>query len=191
LKNLEYAQADILELQSIRRTFDVIEAGGVLHHLAEPMAGWRILLSILRLGGFMRIGLYSKLARQDIVAARALIAERGYSSSAEDIRRCRHELAGSGDRAPLSNDFFSTSSCRDLLFHVQEHQFTLPEIAYFLRENKLDFLGFDLRGGALQSFRQRFPNYGTMTDLALWHTFELENPSLFADMYQFWIRKPQ
>jgi hypothetical protein len=144
----------------------------------------------------MRIGLYSKLARQDIVAARALIAERGYSSSAEDIRRCRHELAGSGDRAPLSNvvnrlDFFSTSRCRDLLFHVQEHQFTLPEIAYFLRENKLEFLGFDLLGGALQSFRRRFPNYGTMADLALWHTFELENPSLFTDMYQFWIRKPQ
>jgi SAM-dependent methyltransferase len=191
LKNLEHAQADILELQSIRRTFDVIEVGGVLHHLAEPMAGWRILLSILRPGGFMRIGLYSKLARQDIVAARALIAERGYSSSAEDIRRCRHELAGSGDRAPLSLDFFSTSRCRDLLFHVREHQFTLPEIAYFLRENKLEFLGFDLPGGALQSFRQRFLNYGPMTDLALWHTFELENPSLFADMYQFWIRKPQ
>jgi protein-L-isoaspartate O-methyltransferase len=34
LKNLEYVQADILKLQSIRRTFDLIEAVGVLHHLA-------------------------------------------------------------------------------------------------------------------------------------------------------------
>ena len=135
------------------------------------MAGWRILLSMLRLGRFMRIGLYSKLARQDIVAAREFIAERDYGSSEEDVRHCR-ELAASGDRAPLSNvvnrlDFYSTSRCRDLLFHVQEHQFTLPEIAYFLRENKLEFLGFDLPGGALQSFRERFPNYGTMSDLAL------------------------
>ena len=32
LKNVEYAQADILKLQSIDRSFDVIEAGGVLHH---------------------------------------------------------------------------------------------------------------------------------------------------------------
>jgi len=196
LKNLEYAQADILKLQSIRRTFDVIEVAGVLHHLAEPMAGWRILLSILRPSGFMRIGLYSKLARQDIVAARALIAQRGYAPSAEDIRRCRHELAELGNGAPLSKvvnwlDFFSTSRCRDLLFHVQERQFTLPEIADFLRENELEFLGFDLPGGALQNFRQRFPNYGTITDLTHWHTFELENPSLFAGMYQFWIRKPQ
>ena len=196
LKNLDYAQADILQLQSIRHSFDVIEAGGVLHHLAQPMAGWLVLLSLLRPGGFMRIGLYSKLARQDIAAARALIAQRGYGSSAEDIRRFRQELEGLGDHAPLSEvtdrlDFFSTSRCRDMLFHVQEHQFTLPEIAEFLRQNQLSFLGFDLHGGALQAFRQRFPNDGEMTDLGLWYSFEMENPSLFAGMYEFWIRKPQ
>jgi 2-polyprenyl-3-methyl-5-hydroxy-6-metoxy-1,4-benzoquinol methylase len=195
LKNLEYAQADILKLQSIRRTFDVIEAAGVLHHLAEPLAGWRVLLSLLRSGGFMRIGLYSKLARQDIAAARVLIAQRGFSPSAEDIRRCRYELAGFSVGAPLSEvvnwpDFFSTSPCRDLLFHAQEHQFTLPEIDDFLRESHLEFLGFDLPGGALQNFLKRFPNHGTMTDLTLWHAFEVENPSLFRGMYQFWVRKP-
>ena len=194
LKNLKYAQADILKLQSIHRTFDVIEATGVLHHLGEPTAGWRVLLSILRPGGFMRIGLYSTLARQDIAAARALIAQRGYGPSVEDVRRCRHELACYVDGTPVSQvvnrfDFFSTSPCRDLLFHVQEHQFTLPEIDDFLRENELEFLGFDLPSGILQNFRQRFANHETMTDLALWHTFELENPSLFTGMYQFWIRK--
>jgi hypothetical protein len=46
-----------------------------------------------------------------------------------------------------------------------------------------------LPGGMLQNFRRRFPNDRTMTNLALWHTFETENPSIFAGMYQFWIRK--
>src|SRR5262249_11070036 len=151
-------------------TFDVIEAGGVLHHLAEPMAGWRVLLSILRPGGFMRAGLYSKLARQDIAAARAHIARRGYGPSAEEVSRCRQELAVLGDGAPPSKvvawlDFFSTSRCRDLLFHVQEHQFTLCEIDDFLRTNQLEFLGFDLRGSEVQNFRRRFPNHRTVTDL--------------------------
>ena len=141
----------------------------------------------------MRIGLYSKLARQDIAAARTLIAQRGYGPTAEDVRRCRHELAGFSDAGPVSRvvqwrDFFSTSSCRDLLFHVEEHQFTLSQIEDFLRQNRLEFLGFDLPGGVLRNFRQRFSNHGTMTDLALWHTFEVENPSLFTNMYQFWIR---
>jgi 2-polyprenyl-3-methyl-5-hydroxy-6-metoxy-1,4-benzoquinol methylase len=194
VKNLGHAQADIVKLQSIGRTFDVIEASGVLHHLAQPLAGWQVLLSILRPGGFMRLGLYSKRAREDVTAARALIAQRGYAPTAEDIRRCRHELIGLGDGSLLSKladrlDFFSTSSCRDLLFHVQEHQFTLPQIDDFLRQNQLEFLGFDLPGGVLHNFRRRFPNDRTMTDLAHWHTFEMENSFVFTNMYQFWIRK--
>jgi 2-polyprenyl-3-methyl-5-hydroxy-6-metoxy-1,4-benzoquinol methylase len=194
LSNIEYAQADILQLDSIGRAFDLIEVSGVLHHLADPMAGWRLLLSMLRPGGFMRLGLYSKTARQDLVDARKLIAERGYGASAEDIRRCRQELTGFGNHTPLRrvtelSDFFSTSACRDLLFHVQEHQMTLREISPFLRQNRLELLGFDLPGHVLQNFRQRFPDDKMMTDLDLWHIFERENPSTFAGMYQFWIQK--
>ena len=65
LQNIEYAQADILALGSIGRSFDVIDASGVLHHLSDPAAGWRQLLALLRPGGLMRIGLYSELGRAD------------------------------------------------------------------------------------------------------------------------------
>ena len=194
LNNIEYAQADILQLQSIGRAFDVIEVSGVLHHLADPMAGWRVLLSLLRPRGFMRLGLYSELARHDLVAARKFIAQRGYGTSAKEIRRFRLELTGLGsDTAPAKAtewvDFFSTSACRDLLFHVQEHQLTLPAIDSFLRQNRLEFLGFDLPAGVLQNFRRRFPNDKTLDNLALWHIFETENPNTFVGMYQFLIRK--
>jgi tetratricopeptide (TPR) repeat protein/SAM-dependent methyltransferase len=191
LNNIEYVQADILQLESIGRAFDVIEASGVLHHLADPFAGWRLLLSMLRPGGFMRLGLYSKLARQDLVDARRFIAQRGYRPSTEEIRRCRQELTSFGDGTPLKrvtelSDFFTTSACRDLLFHVQEHQLTLPEISTFLSQNRLEFLGFNLPGHVLQNFRRRFPND---KDLNHWHSFETENPVIFAGMYQFWIQK--
>jgi len=194
LNNIEYAQADILQLESIGRAFDVIEASGVLHHLADPFAGWRLLLSMLRLGGFMRLGLYSKLARQDLVDAHRFIAQRSYRPSTEDIRRCRQELTSFGDGTPLKratewSDFFSTSTCRDLLFHIQEHQLTLPEINTFLSQNRLEFLGFNLPGHVLQNFRRRFPYDKTLTDLNHWHSFEIENPVIFAGMYQFWIQK--
>ena len=82
LTNIAFAEADILKLGGIGRTFDIVDASGVLHHMADPWAGWRVLLSLLRPGGFMRVGLYSRLARRDINAARALIAERGYASTA-------------------------------------------------------------------------------------------------------------
>ncbi len=67
-----------MELGSIGRTFDFIDVSGVLHHMADPWQGWRVLLSLLRPGSTMQVGLYSELARQHVVAARKLIAERGY-----------------------------------------------------------------------------------------------------------------
>src|SRR5262249_44912867 len=82
--NIEYAQADILELGSLPRGFDLIEASGVLHHLRDPWQGWRVLLSLLRPKGFMHVALYSARARESIREARRFIAERGYGTGASD-----------------------------------------------------------------------------------------------------------
>jgi len=158
------------------------------------MEGWRVLLSLLRPGGVMHLGLYSELGRADIVAAQAYIAERGYGRSAQDIRRCRQELLNLNGGTRFNkilgfNDFFSTSACRDLLFHVQEHRFTLPAINSFLRKNNLQFLGFRLDTQIAEAFRNRFSADGASTDLDLWHLFETENPTTFSGMYQFWIQK--
>ena len=87
-------------------------------------------------------------------------------------------------------DFFSTSACRDLLFHVQEHCFSLDEISAFLSEELLGFIGFDLDLLVLQSYRQRFPDDPAATDLTRWQIFESENPDTFVAMYQFWVQKP-
>jgi 2-polyprenyl-3-methyl-5-hydroxy-6-metoxy-1,4-benzoquinol methylase len=83
------AEVDILELGSLDRRFDMIMAGGVLHHLADPFAGWRVLVGLLRPSGVMRIGFYSELARAHVKAARIFIAECGYRPTTDDIRRCR------------------------------------------------------------------------------------------------------
>jgi Tfp pilus assembly protein PilF/SAM-dependent methyltransferase len=191
LSNIEYAQADILKLGAIGRTFDLIEVGGVLHHLRDWAQGWRVLLTLLRPGGVMHVGLYSTLARGDIRAARAFIAERRYGSTADDIRRCRQELLGFEEGSPLRNvakyaDFFTTSECRDLLFHVQEHQLTIPQIKAFLHDHGLTFIGFT--GDAAQAFRRHAPE-AAATDLDQWHRFETENPTAFTGMYQFWVQK--
>ena len=194
LTNLDYAQADILKLGGLGRKFNVIEASGVLHHLADPLSGWRVLTELLRPDAVMRVGLYSELARADIVAARTWIVERGYKPTAHDIRRCRQEMLALAPGTPVrgataSPDFFSTSACRDLLFHVQEQRMTLPAIAAFLAEQNLMFLGFELDAPVLEKFRMRFPQDRRMIDLDLWHQFETENTGTFGAMYQFWVQK--
>jgi 2-polyprenyl-3-methyl-5-hydroxy-6-metoxy-1,4-benzoquinol methylase/Flp pilus assembly protein TadD len=189
LTNIEYGQADILKFASLGRRFDVIEMVGVLHHLADPAAGWRMLLSLLRPHGLMLVGLYSATARQSLAAARAFIAERGYRATADDIRTCRQELIQRAGMPPF-RDFSSTSGCRDLLFNVMEHQFTIPQIEEFLDENRLTFLGFEqLPPDVVRQFQQRFPDADAMRDLGSWHVFEQMNPLTFGNMYFFWVQK--
>jgi SAM-dependent methyltransferase len=192
---IAYAQADILELETNGRQFDLIESLGVLHHLADPWVGWRALLSLLRPGGFMLLGLYSEMARRPVLAARARIAEREGGGGAEDIRSFRQELIQSGDPRPYasileSEDFFSLSACRDLLFHVQEQRMTLAEIARFTQSHNLRLLGFELDDAVLAAYRKRFPQDRAATDLACWEAFEADHPGLFGGMYIFWVQKP-
>jgi 2-polyprenyl-3-methyl-5-hydroxy-6-metoxy-1,4-benzoquinol methylase len=192
--SIEYAQADLLELDSLQRQFEVIASVGVLHHLADPFAGWQVLLSRLRTGGFMNLGFYSELARRNIVAAQNFAAERGYDVTADNIRRCRQQLMSPDQQANFAqtlrmSDFYSTSTCRDLLFHAQEHRTTLPAIDRFLQDNGLLFVGFEIERQVLRAYRERFPDDRAASNLAYWHTFEIENPSTFANMYQFWIQK--
>ena len=90
-----------------------------------------------------------------------------------------------------TSDFFSTSECRDLLFHVQEHNLSLPQIADFIGANALTFLGFEGCATGYQRYAQLFPDDPAMADLARWARIESENPRLFFNMYQFWIQKPR
>jgi 2-polyprenyl-3-methyl-5-hydroxy-6-metoxy-1,4-benzoquinol methylase len=195
LDNIEYAQADILKLATIGRTFDRIEAMGVLHHLADPNAGWCVLLSLLRPDGTMRVGLYSDIARRSIVEARALIAERGYPASPAGIRALRRAVIFDPDRErwrqllATSADFYNTSGCRDLFFNVMENRFTVPQIANFLDSQGLTFLGFELEPATMQRFQRQYPGDQALTSLDCWHVFEMANPDTFSRMYVFSVRK--
>jgi 2-polyprenyl-3-methyl-5-hydroxy-6-metoxy-1,4-benzoquinol methylase len=190
LRNIEYAQADVLKLGSIGRQFDHIEAIGVLHHVADPSMGWRILLSLLRNGGTMRIGLYSETARRVIVDAHAIIARDGYPPTPEGIRAIRQTMMLDQYRWKVilaTRDFYCMSGCRDLLFHAMEYRFDIPQMAAFMKEQNLQFLGFELSVDVIQRFLQRYP--GRLLDLDCWHAFELDNPATFRSMYQFVVRK--
>ena len=189
IRNIRYAQADILELSGLDQRFDHIESLGVLHHLEDPLKGWKILTNLLRPGGLMKIALYSEFARQDVVYGRSLIANQGYEATPDGIRHCRRAIldrALSGDALAAGicsyTDYYSLSECRDLLFHVQEHRYSLPQIEKALTTLRLEFLCFELTA---------LPGAPGATDgLEVWHDYERRHPETFKGMYQFWCRKP-
>jgi tetratricopeptide (TPR) repeat protein/ubiquinone/menaquinone biosynthesis C-methylase UbiE len=193
LDNLDYLQADILHLHQMDKEFDIIESAGVLHHMDEPMVGWRVLMNLLKPGGLMRIGLYSELARHHIVEVRKEITALGVGTSENDIRKFRQSLAESYNenhkRLTSHSDFFSLSTMRDLIFHVQEHRFTIPQIKNCLDELGLKFCGFD-NEVATSNFKELHGKEADIYDLELWHQCEERNPQDFIGMYQFWCQKP-
>jgi SAM-dependent methyltransferase len=188
-----FAQADILALAGLDRTFDCIESSGVLHHLADPWAGWRTLVGLLRPGGVMRLGFYSALARRDIPRARVMLQVKGHNATTPSLRRCRQELLSLPEGDPLRRlllqDVFTISGCRDLFFHVSEQTLVLPQIEEFLAQHGLRFLGFDIEPEILDDYGRRFRDDPAATDLANWHIYEKEHQDTFLEMYQFWIQK--
>lgn len=143
----------------------------------------------------MRIGLYSEHARRAVVMAREWIRQRQLPADSQSIRAFREHILAGGAEDPLadlkdSNDFYTLSACRDLLFHVQEHRFTLGGVSQALDDLGLEFIGFDLAMPDMKThYWELFPEDHRMTDLRSWDRFEQHYPSVFAGMYVFWCQK--
>ena len=192
IENIEYMQADILDLAKLDKHFDIIESGGVLHHMDNPILGWQILKNYLKPGGLMHIGLYSELARQDIIKLREEIIELGIEAKDYEMKLFRFNVINSENKHHKQildfDDFYSLSELRDLLFHVKEHRFTIPQIKTCLSDLGLKFCGFGVHN-IVSQFKLTNVNVDDCYQLDKWHVFEEANPRVFAGMYQFWCQK--
>mgnify|MGYP001462058117 CR=1 FL=1 len=191
MRNIEYLQADLLDLEKLGSKFDLIECVGVLHHMRDPLKGWKVLTKCLKPGGLMKIGLYSKLARKSVADFRKSINPTKEPLSNKKIKSIRNKIINSTNKEhnyiKSWHDFYSSSEIRDLLFNVQEHRFTLPQIKSCLIDLGLTFCGF--QGLYIQNSFLRSYNDSDLYDLMQWDLFEKSNPRIFAGMYQFWCQK--
>ena len=189
---LEFMQGDILDLAKLGEHFDIIESIGVIHHMDDPSVGWAVLTELLGPSGLMKIGLYSELARKDIVTIREEIAALGLRGCESDIRDFRHHIAQSTKshhkQLTMSKDFFSLSELRDAIFHIQEHRFTIPQLVQCLENLKLQFCGFT-PSELNHELDLYYNGQADRHNLNAWHQFEVDHPDTFRGMYQFWCQK--
>ncbi len=76
---------------------------------------------------------------------------------------------------------------KDLLFHVQEHRFTIPHLKQCLGELGLKFCSFETQ--MTSHFKQTNKAKDDPYDLDKWQAYEEANPRAFTGMYQFWCQK--
>jgi len=202
ITNVEFMQADILDVATLGRRFDMIECVGVLHHMADTFAGWRALLPALKADGMMYVGLYSRISRSNIAALREDSAWPGPGCSDAAARTYRQTLLqrfytgavnAPGAILVQSRDFYALNTFRDLALHESERTHSLGEIAAFLASENLEFRGFTLEQPTFPAFRafvgeaaSAWP--GKLVD---WARYEAENPRTFDAMYRFWVQRRQ
>jgi SAM-dependent methyltransferase len=189
--NVRFVHGDILDADLLDQQFDIIECVGVLHHMADPWAGWRTLQRRLKPGGLMYIGLYSATARASLKALRLEPQYPGPGCSDAAARAYRAELLARPDDAPggdvkFSRNAYALAEFRDLVLHESEEQMTLPEITEYLAAHNLMFRGFTLAPERVAAFQSAYPQSGWPGRLEDWTAFEAANPRTFDGMYCFW-----
>ena len=184
LTNIEYIRADLLDIAKVtHEKFDLIECSGVLHHMRAPEIGLKKLCESLKDGGILRLGLYSKPAREHLDKF-----QRNTLQNAQEIAAFRHQVVNSpnirSEKIVRSPDFYSTSGFKDLVLHVQEHRYDLNEIERLIISSGLAFMGFDLK----LAERSGIPE-SKIFDFESWRSLEASDENFFAGMYQFWCQK--
>ena len=188
IHNVTFVQGDLLNVAALGETFDRISSVGVLHHMAEPGRGLAALKGVLRPGGTIELGLYTESGRQAVVAGIALREEMELKNTPEDFRRFRRAVRAVPADHPLAvlrrmGDFYAMSELRDLVFHVQEHRFTLPQIKNLLHANGLKLVRFAVSPTVMAHFRAQHP--GDEANIDAWIAFDAAAPGIFGSMYMF------
>jgi SAM-dependent methyltransferase len=127
--------ADFLQMNLYRPPFadasmDVIISNGVLHHTADPEGGFRAILTKLKPGGYILVGLYNWLGRLPTLWRRRLIEVFGDRMAVLD-RRLRGERLNTGRWAAWFRDQYR---------HPHESKHSMDEVLGWFERNGVQFL---------------------------------------------------
>ena len=193
IETIDFYQGDILELPQTGLRFHYIECTGVLHHMQDPMQGWRALEQILEPGGVMYIALYSAKARRHITAERDKIAALALQPTLENIRNYRQVMLQKAQPSTVTHrfsDFYTLNECRDLLFHRHECCFDWQQIGSGCATLGLTFLGLFGQQTPIEECQKTLNGVLNSDNTEHLHALEFIDPDLFGGMCSFLCQKP-
>lgn len=135
LTTIEFRTGSLLELAGLG-PFDYIDCCGVIHHLPDPAAGLRSLLSVLAPGGGIGLMVYAPYGRAGVYPMQdALATLTAGLAPAERVEAARRLLRALPERNGLRNNpllgdhLGSDAGLYDLLLHSCDRAYTVPELA--------------------------------------------------------------
>lgn len=143
--NLELRQLPIERAAELEERFDCIVCTGVLHHLADPEAGLRVLGELLEPDGAMHLMVYAPYGRTGIYMLQDYCRRLGIGTSSGEIRDLAASLRLLPPEHPMAHllrsarDFASEAGLADALLNPQDRAYSVPQLFDLLDAAGLSF----------------------------------------------------
>lgn len=138
LRNIQFVTGSLLDLPAMNiGQFDYIDCTGVLHHLPEPAAGMRALVSVLQPDGGIGVMLYGEYGRSGVYPLQEMLRTLAPPSMALEDRLAMAKrlirflpTTNLFRRNPYLNDHVTggDAGLYDLVLHSCDRAFTVPDI---------------------------------------------------------------
>jgi len=148
LDNLELYRLPIEEVSALGRGFDLIVSSGVLHHMADPLAGLKALGECLRSDGALGVMLYAKYGRIGVEILESVFRDLGLSQDEASVQMVKDAVAVLPADHPArsylarATDLLSDGALVDTFLHARQRSYTVAECLDFVRSAGLTFQGW-------------------------------------------------
>ncbi|WP_343603003.1 class I SAM-dependent methyltransferase [Mycobacterium sp.] len=148
LWNLELHLLPIEELPTLGADFDLIVSTGVLHHMADPLAGMTALAGCLRPDGVIGVMLYAKYGRIGVEVLQSVFDDLGLRQDDASLHIVRDTLNQLAPEHPIQSylkvarNLHNDAVLVDTFLHNRERSYTVDDCRELVTSAGLAFQGW-------------------------------------------------
>ena len=183
LHNLELHRLPIERLSALGLDFDLIVSTGVLHHMADPLAGMKALAECLRRDGALGVMLYAKYGRLGVEILESVFRDLGLSQDESSVQMVKDMIAVLPPDHPAQSylkaarDLRSGGGLVDTFLHSRQRSYTVEECIELVTSAGLAFQGWFYKTpyyahGILLPASRFHSTVSQLPDIKLWSVME-------------------
>ena len=148
LRNLEFHVLPIEELSTLGLDFDLIVSTGVLHHMADPLAGMKALAGCLRRDGAIGVMLYAKYGRIGVELLESVFRDLGLRQDDASVQIVKDTISALPTDHPvrsyikIARDLQSDAALVDTFLHGRARSYTVEDCIDLVTSAGLVFQGW-------------------------------------------------
>lgn len=148
LGNLDLHLLSVEELPTLGLDFDLVVSTGVLHHMADPLAGMKALAGCLRPDGALGVMLYAKYGRMGVELLQSIFRDLGLGQNEASVQMVKHTISVLPPDHPvrsylkIARDLQSDAALVDTFLPARERSYTVQECIDLISSAGLAFQGW-------------------------------------------------